>query len=247
MKIAGKLTVLLLLSVLLSAPVLAQSDLVVWKKSGGTVTVPVSSVGNIEFKTPEEIPDGSREVNGHQFVDLGLPSGLLWATCNIGASTPAEAGSYFAWGETATKTTYSTATSVWRGKAYPASTLKAEDDAATVNWGAGVRMPTSEECVELCQNADWVWTDDYEGSGMGGRIVTSKTNGNSIFIPAAGAAYESGIDSYGKNAFYWTADAYSDDGTNESAWDVYYYSDWINPYIGWIDRYYGMPVRAVAE
>ncbi len=236
----------LLLGVCLSVPALGQSELVVWQKEGGKVAISLSEVDSVTFTAPEKLPDGvSRVVNGHNFVDLGLSSGLLWATCNVGASAPAEAGSYFAWGETAPKASYTKGNSVWMGKEYPAAVLTAEHDAATANWGEGVRMPTEAECLELCQQADWEWTENYQGTGMNGRVAKSRTNGLSIFFPAAGAYYAGGLDGYGKNGYYWSSTRKSDN--NDWCCDLYYYSDYINQYIGWLDRFYGMPVRAVTK
>ena len=140
-----------------------------------------------------------------QAVDLGLPSGLYWASCNVGATTPEGYGYYFAWGETDSKKDYSWATYKYAnvGEFYHhkftkyctdassgdngfidnKTVLEPEDDAATANWGDVWRMPTDAEWTELREQCTWTWTAQ---NGVNGYQVASKTNGNSIFLPAAG-------------------------------------------------------------
>ena len=125
------------------------------------------------------------ETNGHECVDLGLPSGTLWATCNVGATNPEGYGDYFAWGETANKEKYKWSTYFDTnnfGKTYTKyynnggkTVLDPEDDAAHVNWGGSWRMPTKAEWQELIDNCTWTWTTDYKGDGsnVAGVIVTS--------------------------------------------------------------------------
>lgn len=127
--------------------------------------------------------------NGHKFVDLGLS--VKWASCNVGATVPEEYGDYFAWGETETKTIYNEDTYKYYNEGkftkYRNSndTLKLEDDAAHVNWGGSWRMPTYEELKELkdSDNCIWEWTTQ---NGIKGCKITSKKNGNFIFLPSAG-------------------------------------------------------------
>ncbi len=125
--------------------------------------------------------------NGHEWVDLGLPSGLKWATKNIGAQSETDLGDYFAWGETTTKSAYTSASYKWRnaqngsmtkywtntsyGTVDYKTTLDPEDDAATQNWGGTWRMPTYAELDELARNCYWVWTSSYNGSDVAGYIV----------------------------------------------------------------------------
>ena len=140
-----------------------------------------------------------------QAVDLGLPSGIRWASCNVGATTPEGYGYYFAWGETESKKDYSWETYKYAnvGEFYHhkftkyctdassgdngfidnKTVLEPEDDAATANWGDVWRMPTDAEWTELREQCTWTWTAQ---NGMNGYQVASKTNGNSIFLPAAG-------------------------------------------------------------
>lgn len=159
-----------------------------------------------------------------QAVDLGLPSGIRWASCNVGATTPEGYGYYFAWGETDSKKDYSWATYKYAnvGEFYHykftkyctdassgdngfidnKTVLEPEDDAATANWGDVWRMPTDAEWTELREQCTWTWTAQ---NGMNGYQVASKTNGNSIFLPAAGfrdgnaAPYVAG-----RRGYYWS-------------------------------------------
>ena len=133
--------------------------------------------------------------NGHDWVDLGLPSGLKWATCNVGATSPEEIGSSFAWGETSPKSEYGWSTYVWcngsattltkyntkseYGSVDNKTALDLADDAAHVNWGGSWRMPTKNEYAELKDNCTWTWTTQ---NGEKGYRVTSLMNGNSIFM-----------------------------------------------------------------
>ena len=146
--------------------------------------------------------------NGHEYVDLGLPSGTKWATCNVGANAPEEFGNYYAWGETtAPKDDYYWDTYKWcagsqttltkycndanygnNGFTDGKNTLDPEDDAAAVNWGGTWRMPTHDDWVELRDNCTWTLVKGYNGTDKNGYEVKSKTNGNSIFLPATGGA-----------------------------------------------------------
>ena len=171
----------------------------------------------------------SGTANGHDYVDLGLPSGTKWATCNVGADSPEEYGDYFAWGETTTKSSYDWSTYKWCNGDYDTqikyctnsrygivdnkTTLDLSDDAAYVNWGSSWRMPTKAEQDELSNTSytTWTWTTQ---NGVKGYKVTSKTNGNSIFLPAAG--YRGGSDLYsaGSNGSYWSSSLRTSDSSN---------------------------------
>ncbi|MGN0186454.1 MAG: hypothetical protein ACI392_01740 [Paludibacteraceae bacterium] len=196
--------------------------------------------------------------NGHEWVDLGLPSGTKWATCNVGATKPEEYGNYYAWGETTPKDYYDWSTYKY-GSDYDELTkyctdsdydkdgfadyktiLDPEDDAARANWGGAWRMPTDAEWTELCENCVWKWTDDYNGTGVAGRIVFG-SNGNSIFLPAAGCRDDDDLYGAGDCGYYWSSSLYTD-GPN-GAWGVYFDSDYV---LGYNDgRYYGQSVRPV--
>lgn len=158
----------------------------------------------------------------HDYVDLGLPSGTLWATTNVGADEPEQYGDYFAWGETQPKETYSWGTyelclggystsltkyvcDEWHGDTGfmdMLTELEPEDDAATANWGNKWQMPSDEQLWELYDNK-YTTTMWITQNGVAGRKITSKINGNSIFLPAAGIHLGS-LENSGTNGYYWS-------------------------------------------
>ena len=145
-------------------------------------------------------------------VDLGLS--VKWATCNVGASKPGEYGDYFAWGETKPKSSYTEN----NYSSLSLDILPLSKDAARVNWGGSWRMPTKAEQDELRTKCTWIWT---EQDGTYGYKVTSKSNGNSIFLPAAGYRYDSSLGNAGSYGYYWSS-SYSH--YSSSSWDRGYYS-----------------------
>ena len=180
-------------------------------------------------------------------VDLGLPSGTLWATCNVGATSPEQTGLYFAWGETTGYTAEQVTSEVrtFNKKSYKAKNIYAkltlEQDAAHVNLGVGWRMPTKDDWQELIDNCNVVWTDDYNGTMVRGRVFTSKVNGNSVFFPAPGNCYESSVDYVGSSGYYWSVSW----GSSSYAWNLIFDSG--NQYLSISDRYYGYSVRGVCK
>ena len=148
----------------------------------------------------------SGEEAGHIWIDLGLPSGIKWASTNIGANRPQDEGNYYAWGETTLKTDFRWATySHGAGQnsltKYSYSdgvlSLDAADDVVSCVWGGTWRMPTKEEWRELQEHCVWTWTDDYNKSGVAGYVVTAKSSDASLFLPAAGCRYASQINEKG--------------------------------------------------
>ena len=123
-------------------------------------------------------------LNGHDWVDLGLPSGTKWATCNIGATAPEKPGNLYAWGESVTKSSYSNSNYSLNGKYVKEISGDKSMDTATKLWGDGWRMPTHEEFNELIEYCDWTYT---EFNGRIGAIMTSTINRQSIFLPAGGS------------------------------------------------------------
>lgn len=193
---------------------------------------------------------------GHTYVDLGLPSGLLWATCNVGADSPEEYGDYFAWGETQPKSDYSSSTYQYcmgssttltkyctdasygyYGFTDNLTTLQPSDDAATAQWGSGWRMPTKEECQELLNNTTHVWTTQ---NGVNGRLFTA-TNGNSLFLPAAGYRGGTSLHGAGTSGYYWSSSLDTDNPIK--AWYPYFGSGGCNVGNGY--RFDGQSVRPV--
>lgn len=187
--------------------------------------------------TNNDKPNNNPEMM-YDYVDLGLPSGTLWATCNVGAKNPWNYGGCYAWGEVTMKDEYSKET--YRFKGSP-SVLDAAHDAATVNMGSNWRMPTKAECDELSENCEWEWTDDYNGKGVAGYIVKSRISSNSIFLPAAGYCH-GGRGNVGSYGCYWSSSGYD----SYSAWELYFSSDRRGVY-GYTGRYhyFGYSVRAV--
>ena len=162
--------------------------------------------------------------NGYQWVDLGLPSGIKWASCNVGAENPEDYGNYYAWGEVLPKEDYSWETYKYangasnkltkycnnasygdNGFTDNKTTLDPEDDAAQVSWGGSWRMPTDAEWAELIANCTWTWTTQ---NGINGYQVTGKTNSNSIFLPAAGFRYGTNLRNVGTYGYYWSSSLY---------------------------------------
>jgi serine/threonine protein kinase len=153
-------------------------------------------------------------------VDLGLPSGTLWADRNVGAFSPEDYGSYFAWGETESKSTYDWCTYNWsNGSDYQLTkyctkisyghngftdkktTLDSFDDAATTNMGDNWHMPTEDEFKELIDKCVWTWTTR---NGVNGYKATGP-NGNSIFFPVTGYYFNSDLTDVGIRGFYWSS------------------------------------------
>lgn len=161
--------------------------------------------------------------DGHEWVDLGLPSGTLWATCNIGAESPEESGIHFAWGETMPKEDYRWDTYCYcicgndeyklakyclsedYGTVDDKMELEPEDDAATANWGSNWQMPSVEQLRELKENTTLEWTTQ---NGKHGRLFTSNINGNSIFLPAAGSRVGTDLILEDVNGNYWSRTLY---------------------------------------
>lgn len=227
----------------------------------------------------------SGKVGKHPYVDLGLPSGLKWATCNVGASKPTKFGDYFAWGEVKPKKEYNWRSYKWahfvkitdngfkmrqtkycansiityNGETYIPKdyvpdllkTLLEEDDAATANWGKEWRMPTSEEQQELIDGCDWLWTDDFSGTGVAGMIGTSKTNGNVIFLPASGFRMETQQREKGRFGAYWSSSLSMEQDNknilNPSAYSMGLYLKEKGCITNWDDRFFGMNIRAVLK
>lgn len=176
------------------------------------------------------------------YVDLGLS--VKWATSNVGADSPEDYGDYFAWGETKPKSTYNWSTYKWCQGAYDKMTkyctdsdcgtvdnktqLDLSDDAANANWGGSWRMPTHEEFTELEKKCSWTWATQ---NGVKGYKVTSKTNGHSIFLPAAGYRNDSSLFGAGVYGYYWSSSLYADFSgsaryqcfdSGSVDWDYYY-------------------------
>ncbi len=169
---------------------------------GGNDDAVVKDSANKKDSVNKEITVAENTINGHEYVDLGLPSGLKWATCNVGASKPEEYGNHYAWGETEAKSNYSPDNSVTWGKKLNDIGGNPTYDVARKQWGSTWRLPTKAEFEELLSNCTWTWT---EQNGINGCKVTSKNNGNSIFLPAAGWRYGTSLNRQGAFGYYWSS------------------------------------------
>ena len=178
-------------------------------------------------------------INGHDYVDLGLS--VKWATCNVGASNPGDYGNYYAWGETTTKSDYSPSTSTTDGKQMSSIAGNPTWDAARKNWGSPWRLPTGAEFQELRDNCIWKWTTR---NGHNGYKVTSKKNGNSIFLPAAGRRDGTSFYDQGSYGAYWSASPLKEDNTDRACRLGFRES---GSFMGWLYRYNGHSVRPVSE
>lgn len=173
-------------------------------------------------------------------VDLGLPSGIKWATFNLGASRPEEYGDYYAWGELNTKSDYSEDTYTYHSDP---ETLPLSADVAHKNLGGKWRMPTLEEFEELIDNCSWTWTSV---NGINGYKVQSKKSGYTdkwIFLPAAGRWGGTSLYGVGNRGYYRSSSLDTDDPFN--AWYLYFYSGSVDARS--LNRHYGQSVRPVTE
>ena len=198
----------------------------------------------------------------YEYVDLGLPSGLKWAKCNVGATSETEYGYYFQWGDIEDKsksdcswesykycngssdtlTKYNNSTSF--GETLDnKTTLGLEDDAARAHMGNDWRMPTRDEFRELFDYTNNEWISNYKGTGVNGRKFTSKTNGNSIFIPASGYRLGSSFRGQGRGGDVWSSSLNA--ALPGGALELGFGSGSI--YMGDSGRYYGLVVRGVMD
>lgn len=198
-------------------------------------------------------------VNGHEWVDLGVS--VKWASCNVGAASPEEFGDYFAWGETSPKNGFEWSDYKYRvsGNQYSDVVfskyntrsdhgvvddmvrLEADDDAAVRNWGGTWRMPTPKEWSELVDKCIWTWS---EQGGRYGYVVTSKKNGRSIFLPAAGSWLGDTSSEMDESGLYWSS-CLENDSHPTHAYSVNFSSLGIGR--NSVARYSGLSVRPVTE
>lgn len=192
----------------------------------------------------------------HEYVDLGLPSGTLWATCNVGAENPEDYGDYFAWGETKPKDAYLWSNYQHCKGSYETITkycnysyfgyndftddlteLELNDDAAYVNWGTNWRMPTKEQQDELWMECTSNWTTR---NGVDGREVIGP-NGNSLFLPATG--YRDGTTYFASGSVCYLWSRTLESGPNGSA--LYSALSRVEFYVTYMQRCLGLPIRPV--
>jgi hypothetical protein len=179
-------------------------------------------------------------------IDLGLPSGTKWACCNVGATKPEEFGGYYAWGETEEKSTYSWSTYIHcDGSEKTCHDLGnniagTQYDVAHVKWGGSWVMPTYDQIKELEDNCTYLWTTE---NGVKGGKFTSKNNGASIFLPAAGYRNDSNLYIAGSCGYYWSSAQSPSD--SDIAYCLYFYSG--RARTNYCDCGYGRSVRPVVR
>ena len=182
-------------------------------------------LASCDFDLDNEKKDEPKNTK-YEYVDLGLPSGLKWATMNVGATMPTELGNGFPWGDISTTAVYDWETYKWgngdeyaltmyctdaeAGKVDGKTVLEPADDAATQLWGSDWRMPTYDEIKELYEKCTWTWVTSYNGVNAKGYVATG-SNGNSIFFPAV-----VGKTRQAQGA-YWSSSLRAEEGYNKSA------------------------------
>ena len=235
-----------------------------WLSGVSTTGTFIKASGMDDWPTGSSgIPEGWTVVDGNpisipEAVDLGLPSGVKWASFNLGASKPEEYGDDYAWGETGPKSNYDWSTYKWsmgsnttltkyctdssngyNGYIDGKTVLDPEDDAAHVTLGGKWRMPTNTEWQEIMENCTWEWPYYY---GLYGYLVTGP-NGNSIFLPAAGCQDVNGSFGVGDYGYYWSSSLCTD--YPNDAWVVAFRSNYVHRIND--SRVYGQSVRPVCE
>ena len=229
--------------------------------SKGTYTLTINFLDMTYSFTDEDDIDVTCTIDGYEYVDLGLPSGLKWATVNIGATLPADYGNYYAYGETETKSYFSTS----NYSLYSSTKFKywedTEYDAAYVNWSSSWHMPVSSDYSELLYYCYWEWNsqENSDGESINGVLITSAINGSSIFFPAAGCMRDRTLANESLVVYYWAYYSlrYSTDVVCINEYTVSTYNDDVaNRNVGNLETYfvsgkgtscYGQPVRPVAD
>ena len=239
-----------------SVATVSTSGVVSAKKAGSTVVTVRTTDGAKTATCAVTVKASSGVEAGHQWVDLGLS--VKWATTNIGASDPEDAGLYFAWGGTESQTDYS-----WSSYKYSVNgsssnfskyvtdnkygivdnktVLDLSDDAAHMNWGGRWRMPTREELNELKDYCTWTWTNKY---GYRGCDVTG-ANGQSIFLFAGGVrltiAGDTDVSDWNTVGYYWSSSLYE----TPFAYEFVFSSN--KPSFGHVYRRSGLTIRPVYD
>ena len=227
--------------------------------AGKMFAIAVVMMMGVAFTACSSNEDPKPNPDAVKYVDLGLPSGTKWAACNLGATKPEEYGDLYAWGETKTKEKYDWTTyTLCEGSENSLTkycvdsdfgyndlidgmkVLEAEDDVATVKFGAPWHMPSPDDIQELIDNCNWEWT---ELNGVKGYKVTG-TNGNFIFLPAAGYNDGSKVEGKEDGGFFWSNSLSSDDSSHA---DNLKFSSTKAPTIIHKGREIGISVRAVRK
>lgn len=200
------------------------SKLIIKAVAKGTATITVKDNQTQERAKIEVTVKASEVITPGTAIDLGLPSGTLWASCNVGATKPEDFGNYYAWGETEEKDYYywdsymcddaecgTTKDPIytWNGNKLFADIAGSKYDVATAKWGASWHMPSSAQMDELLNECIWTWCDGdktkYNGTNVKGYIISSKVNSNKIFLPAAGNYHKDEILYKNESCLYWSS------------------------------------------
>lgn len=189
--------------------------------------------GNDNANTPDP---GKGTINGYDWVDLGLS--VMWATHNVGASTPEGYGEYYAWGEITTKAFYDN-DSCLTYDYYEQSINSCEYDVAYVRWGYPWRMPNKDHIMELVEECTWTWITLNNVSGC---IVTGPS-GNSIFLPAGGFYENENLKGLGEWGSYWSSTNFFRDYSARAAYELEFEKDSHDRFL--IGRCLGLLVRPV--
>ena len=217
-----------------------------------------NDVNNLEI-TINRLQEITSSIPTMEYVNLGLPSGTLWAKCNIGAPTETDYGDYFMWGSTTpdnnhtcnwANTPFNNGSNDYNADHFnsvkdtlcPDGVLAKEFDAAYKATNGIARMPTAADIKELLDNTEYKWFENYNSSGVKGRKFTG-SNGNSIFIPAAGWRFNSSFESRGISGYFWSSTLMTSDP--KYAWGIIFGSDADN--ITESQRHNGCVVRAVRK
>ena len=211
----------------------------VYTTAYGKLNREIFNLNMMLFKEEAILQTSKNESNGHEYVDLGLPSGLKWATCNVGANSPEEYGDYYAWGETETKDEYTEENCSAIYVEMSDISGNPQYDVARKKWGSKWRIPTEAEMKELRENCIWTWTIQ---NGVEGYKVTGR-NGNHIFLPAAGYRDDGSLYYAGSYGSYWSSSPY--DYNDYCAYSLGFDGD--SRSLDVITRDYGQSVRPVLE
>ena len=196
-----------------------------------------TSYGEVKSFTTEDKPS-TGEINGHEYVDLGLPSGLKWATCNVGASSPEMPGGYYAWGELETKDYYGSENCLTYGVEMDDISGDPAYDVAAANWKSTWRMPKPIEISELFSNCS---KESVEINGRKCTKLTSYINGNSIILPCTGWINGTNNAYYNNYGRYWSSTPYHYANSNAIS-----FTD-NSSYQNQDARYWGLSIRPVSE
>lgn len=238
----------------------AAQTIVVNRVDGTKVRFRLSDIASIDVNPTDDQPQADGEADGRGYVDLGLPSGTLWATMNVGAESETGYGDYFAWGETVGrqdgKVAYTWDTYQWchssgwsmmkyctdrsMGTVDDKTELEPTDDAATMCWGEHWQMPSKDQLEELRSACDWTWT---VRDGVNGYEIQSRVNRHALFLPAPGYRFEKQSSFVGGNGLYWSR-TLSDGSSYYATYLLFGYKD---VSLDTRQRFHGLTVRAVVR